>query len=132
MKNKINFAEDKSFRRGELYLADMRGLSNQGKTEMLMVVMQNDPGFLSVPTVSVFPWPVKILEAEQQGKRFCSCGEIVLVNGDPMVLDKKRIRKYAGTLKDSHMLHNALNRANYSGGLSKLIRFFTNLLSEGV
>lgn len=39
MKNKINYAEDKSFRRGELYLADMRGLSNQGKTEMLVVVM---------------------------------------------------------------------------------------------
>ena len=55
MKNKNNFAEDRSFRRGELYLADMRGLSNQGKTEMLVVVMQNDPGFLSVPTVSVFP-----------------------------------------------------------------------------
>ena len=103
MKNKINFAEDKSFRRGELYLADMRGLSNQGKTEMLMVVMQNDPGFLSVPTVSVFPWPVKNLEAERQGKQSCSCGETVLVNGDPMVLDKKRIRKYAGTLKDNQM-----------------------------
>ena len=103
MKNKINFAEDKSFRRGELYLADMRGLSNQSKTEMLVVVMQNDPGFLSVPTVSVFPWPVKILEAEQQGKRSCSCGGTVLVNGDPMVLDKKRIRKYEGTLKDSQM-----------------------------
>ena len=103
MKNKINFAEDKSFRRGELYLADMRGLSNQGKTEMLVVVMQNDPGFLSVPTVSVFPWPVKILEAEQQEKRPCSCGETVLVNGDPMVLDKKRIRKYEGTLKGSQM-----------------------------
>ena len=87
MKNKINFAEDKSFRRGELYLADMRGLSNQGKTEMLVVVMQNDPGFLSVPTVSVFPWPVKILEAEQQEKRPCSCGGTVLGNGDPMVLD---------------------------------------------
>ena len=103
MKNKNSFAEDRSFRRGELYLADMRGLSNQGKTEMLVVVMQNDPGFLSVPTVSVFPWPVKILEAEQQGKRPCSCGETVLVNGDPMVLDKKRIRKYAGALKDNQM-----------------------------
>ena len=103
MKNKINFAEDKSFRRGELYLADMRGLSNQGKTEILVVIMQNDPGFLSVPTVSVFPWPVKNLEAERQGKQSCSCGETVLVNGDPMVLDKKRIRKYAGTLKDNQM-----------------------------
>ena len=103
MKNKNNFAEDRSFRRGELYLADMRGLSNQGKTEMLVVVMQNDPGFLSVPTVSVFPWPVKNLEAERQGKQSCSCGETVLVNGDPMVLDKKRIRKYAGTLKDNQM-----------------------------
>ena len=103
MKNKINFAEDKSFRRGELYLADMRGLSNQGKTEILVVIMQNDPGFLSVPTVSVFPWPVKILEAERQGKQSCSCGETVLVNGDPMVLDKKRIRKYAGALKDNQM-----------------------------
>ena len=103
MKNKINFAEDKSFRRGELYLADMRGLSNQDKTEILVVVMQNDPGFLSVPTVSVFPWPVKNLEAERQGKQSCSCGETVLVNGDPMVLDKKRIRKYEGTLKDSQM-----------------------------
>ena len=39
MKNIINFAEDKSFRRGELYLADMRGLSNQGKTEMLVVII---------------------------------------------------------------------------------------------
>lgn len=87
MKNKNNFAEDRSFRRGELYLADMRGLSNQDKTEILVVIMQNDPGFLSVPTVSVFPWPVKILEAEQQKKRPCSCGETVLVNGDPMVLD---------------------------------------------
>ena len=103
MKNKINFAEDKSFRRGELYLADMRGLSNQGKTEILVVIMQNDPGFLSVPTVSVFPWPVKNLEAERQGKQSCSCGETVLVNGEPMVLDKKRIRKYEGTLKDSQM-----------------------------
>ena len=103
MKNKINFAEDKSFRRGELYLADMRGLSNQDKTEILVVIMQNDPGFLSVPTVSVFPWPVKNLEAERQGKQTCSCGETVLVNGDPMVLDKKRIRKYAGTLKDNQM-----------------------------
>ena len=103
MKNKNNFAEDRSFRRGELYLADMRGLSNQGKTEMLVVVRQNDPGFLSVPTVSVFPWPVKNLEAERQGKQSCSCGETVLVNGDPMVLDKKRIRKYAGTLKDNQM-----------------------------
>ena len=103
MKNKINFAEDKSFRRGELYLADMRGLSNQGKTEILVVIMQNDPGFLSVPTVSVFPWPVKNLEAERQGKQSCSCGETVLVNGDPMVMDKKRIRKYAGTLKDNQM-----------------------------
>ena len=103
MKNKINFAEDKSFRRGELYLADMRGLSNQDKTEILVVIMQNDPGFLSVPTVSVFPWPVKILEAERQGKQSCSCGETVLVNGDPMVLDKKRIRKYAGALKDNQM-----------------------------
>ena len=103
MKNKINFAEDKSFRRGELYLADMRGLSNQGKTEILVVIMQNDPGFLSVPTVSVFPWPVKNLEAERQGKQSCSCGETVLVNGDPMVLDKKRIRKYAGALKDNQM-----------------------------
>lgn len=103
MKNKINFAEDKSFRRGELYLADMRGLSNQGKTEILVVIMQNDPGFLSVPTVSVFPCPVKNLEAERQGKQSCSCGETVLVNGDPMVLDKKRIRKYAGALKDNQM-----------------------------
>lgn len=103
MKNKNNFAEDRSFRRGELYLADMRGLSNQDKTEILVVIMQNDPGFLSVPTVSVFPWPVKNLEAERQGKQSCSCGETVLVNGDPMVLDKKRIRKYAGTLKDSQM-----------------------------
>ena len=103
MKNIINFAEDKSFRRGELYLADMRGLSNQDKTEILVVIMQNDPGFLSVPTVSVFPWPVKILEAERQGKQSCSCGETVLVNGDPMVLDKKRIRKYAGALKDNQM-----------------------------
>ena len=103
MKNKNNFAEDRSFRRGELYLADMRGLSHQGKTEILVVIMQNDPGFLSVPTVSVFPWPVKILEAERQGKQSCSCGETVLVNGDPMVLDKKRIRKYEGTLKDSQM-----------------------------
>ena len=103
MNNKINFAEDKSFRRGELYLADMRGLSNQGKTEILVVIMQNDPGFLSVPTVSVFPWPVKNLEAERQGKQSCSCGETVLVNGDPMVMDKKRIRKYAGTLKDNQM-----------------------------
>ena len=103
MKNKINFAEDKSFRRGELYLADMRGLSNQDKTEILVVIMQNDPGFLSVPTVSVFPWPVKNLEAERQGKQSCSCGETVLVNGDPMVLDKKRIRKYEGTLKGSQM-----------------------------
>ena len=103
MKNKNNFAEDRSFRRGELYLADMRGLSNQGKTEMLVVVMQNDPGFLSVPTVSVFPWPVKILEAERQGKQSCSYGETVFVNGDPMVLDKKRIRKYAGALKDNQM-----------------------------
>ena len=103
MKNKNSFAEDRSFRRGELYLADMRGLSHQGKTEILVVIMQNDPGFLSVPTVSVFPWPVKILEAEQQGKRSCSCGGTVLVNGDPMVLDKKRIRKYQGTLKDSQM-----------------------------
>ena len=103
MKNKNNFAEDGSFRRGELYLADMRGLSNQGKTEILVVVMQNDPGFLSVPTVSVFPWPVKNLEAERQGKQSCSCGETVFVNGDPMVLDKKRIRKYAGTLKDNQM-----------------------------
>ena len=103
MKNIINFAEDKSFRRGELYLADMRGLSNQGKTEILVVIMQNDPGFLSVPTVSVFPWPVKNLEAERQGKQSCSCGETVLVNGDPMVMDKKRIRKYAGTLKDNQM-----------------------------
>lgn len=103
MKNKINFAEDKSFRRGELYLADMRGLSNQGKTEILVVIMQNDPGFLSVPTVSVFPWPAKNLEAERQGKQSCSCGETVLVNGDPMVLDKKRIRKYAGALKDNQM-----------------------------
>ena len=103
MKNKNSFAEDRSFRRGELYLADMRGLSNQGKTEILVVIMQNDPGFLSVPTVSVFPWPVKNLEAERQGKQSCSCGETVLVNGDPMVLDKKRIRKYAGTLKDSQM-----------------------------
>ena len=103
MKNKNSFAEDRSFRRGELYLADMRGLSHQGKTEILVVIMQNDPGFLSVPTVSVFPWPVKILEAERQGKQSCSCGETVLVNGDPMVLDKKRIRKYEGTLKDSQM-----------------------------
>ena len=103
MKNKNSFAEDRSFRRGELYLADMRGLSHQGKTEILVVIMQNDPGFLSVPTVSVFPWPVKILEAERQGKQSCSCGETVLVNGDPMVLDKKRIRKYAGTLKDNQM-----------------------------
>lgn len=103
MKNKNNFAEDRSFRRGELYLADMRGLSNQDKTEILVVIMQNDPGFLSVPTVSVFPWPVKNLEAERQGKRSCSCGETVLVNRDPMVLDKKRIRKYEGTLKDSQM-----------------------------
>ena len=103
MKNIINFAEDKSFRRGELYLADMRGLSNQGKTEILVVIMQNDPGFLSVPTVSVFPWPVKNLEAERQGKQSCSCGETVFVNGDPMVMDKKRIRKYAGTLKDNQM-----------------------------
>ena len=103
MKNKNNFAEDRSFRRGELYLADMRGLSHQGKTEILVVIMQNDPGFLSVPTVSVFPWPVKILEAERQGKQSCSCGETVLVNGDPMVLDKKRIRKYAGALKDNQM-----------------------------
>ena len=103
MKNKNNFAEDRSFRRGELYLADMRGLSNQDKTEILVVIMQNDPGFLSVPTVSVFPWPVKNLEAERQGKQSCSCGETVLVNGDPMVLDKKRIRKYEGTLKDSQM-----------------------------
>lgn len=103
MKNKNSFAEDRSFRRGELYLADMRGLSNQGKTEILVVVMQNDPGFLSVPTVSVFPWPVKNLGAERQGKQSCSCGETVLVNGDPMVLDKKRIRKYAGTLKDNQM-----------------------------
>ena len=103
MKNKNSFAEDRSFRRGELYLADMRGLSNQGKTEMLVVVMQNDPGFLSVPTVSVFPWPVKNLEAERQGKQSCSCGETVFVNGDPMVLDKKRIRKYAGALKDNQM-----------------------------
>lgn len=39
MKNKINFAEDKSFRRGELYLADMRGLSNQDKTEILVVII---------------------------------------------------------------------------------------------
>ena len=103
MKNKNSFAEDRSFRRGELYLADMRGLSHQGKTEILVVIMQNDPGFLSVPTVSVFPWPVKILEAERQGKQSCSCGETVRVNGDPMVLDKKRIRKYAGTLKDNQM-----------------------------
>ena len=103
MKNKNSFAEDRSFRRGELYLADMRGLSHQGKTEILVVIMQNDPGFLSVPTVSVFPWPVKILEAERQGKQSCSCGETVLVNGDPMVMDKKRIRKYAGTLKDNQM-----------------------------
>ena len=103
MKNKNSFAEDRSFRRGELYLADMRGLSHQGKTEILVVIMQNDPGFLSVPTVSVFPWPVKILEAERQGKQSCSCGETVLVNGDPMVLDKKRIRKYAGALKDNQM-----------------------------
>ena len=103
MKNKNNFAEDRSFRRGELYLADMRGLSHQGKTEILVVIMQNDPGFLSVPTVSVFPWPVKNLEAERQGKQSCSCGETVLVNGDPMVLDKKRIRKYAGALKDNQM-----------------------------
>lgn len=103
MNNKINFAEDRSFRRGELYLADMRGLSNQDKTEILVVIMQNDPGFLSVPTVSVFPWPVKNLEAERQGKQSCSCGETVLVNGDPMVLDKKRIRKYEGTLKDSQL-----------------------------
>ena len=103
MKNKNNFAEDRSFRRGELYLADMRGLSNQDKTEILVVIMQNDPGFLSVPTVSVFPWPVKNLEAERQGKQSCSCGETVLVNGDPMVLDKKRIRKYAGALKDNQM-----------------------------
>lgn len=103
MRNKNNFAEDRSFRRGELYLADMRGLSNQGETEILVVVMQNDPGFLSVPTVSVFPWPVKNLEAERQGKQSCSCGETVFVNGDPMVLDKKRIRKYAGTLKDNQM-----------------------------
>ena len=103
MKNKNNIAEDRSFRRGELYLADMRGLSNQDKTEILVVIMQNDPGFLSVPTVSVFPWPVKNLEAERQGKQSCSCGETVLVNGDPMVLDKKRIRKYEGTLKDSQM-----------------------------
>ena len=103
MKNKNSFAEDRSFRRGELYLADMRGLSHQGKTEILVVVMQNDPGFLSVPTVSVFPWPVKNLEAERQGKQSCSCGETVFVNGDPMVLDKKRIRKYAGTLKDNQM-----------------------------
>ena len=103
MTNKINFAEDTSFRRGELYLADMRGLSNQDKTEILVVIMQNDPGFLSVPTVSVFPWPVKNLEAERQGKQSCSCGETVLVNGDPMVMDKKRIRKYAGTLKDNQM-----------------------------
>ena len=103
MKNKNSFAEDRSFRRGELYLADMRGLSHQGKTEILVVIMQNDPGFLSVPTVSVFPWPVKNLEAERQGKQSCSCGETVLVNGDPMVLDKKRIRKYAGTLKDNQM-----------------------------
>lgn len=77
MKNKNNFAEDRSFRRGELYLADMRGLSNQDKTEILVVIMQNDPGFLSVPTVSVFPWPVKNLEAERQGKQSCSCGETV-------------------------------------------------------
>ena len=103
MKNKNNFAEDGSFRRGELYLADMRGLSNQGKTEILVVVMQNDPGFLSVPTVSVFPWPVKNFGAERQGKQSCSCGETVLVNGNPMVLDKKRIRKYAGALKDNQM-----------------------------
>ena len=103
MKNKNSFAEDRSFRRGELYLADMRGLSNQDKTEILVVIMQNDPGFLSVPTVSVFPWPVKNLEAERQGKQSCSCGETVLVNGDPMVLDKKRIRKYAGALKDNQM-----------------------------
>ena len=103
MKNKNSFAEDRSFRRGELYLADMRGLSHQGKTEILVVIMQNDPGFLSVPTVSVFPWPVKNLEAERQGKQSCSCGETVLVNGDPMVLDKKRIRKYAGALKDNQM-----------------------------
>ena len=39
MKNKNNFAEDRSFRRGELDLADMRGLSNQDKTEILVVVM---------------------------------------------------------------------------------------------
>ena len=103
MKNKNNFAEDRSFRRGERYLADMRGLSNQDKTEILVVVIQNDPGFLSVPTVSVFPWPVKNLEAERQGKQSCSCGETVRVNGDPMVLDKKRIRKYAGTLKDNQV-----------------------------
>ena len=131
MKNKINFAEDKSFRRGELYLADMRGLSNQGKTEMLVVVMQNDPGFLSVPTVSVFPWPVKILEAEQQEKRPCSCGETVLVNGDPMVLDKKRIRKYEGTLKDSQTLDKPKhsNAILFLRGLAGLALLFSPSLS---
>ena len=59
--------------------------------------------FVIITCADGFPWPVKILEAEQQEKRPCSCGETVLVNGDPMVLDKKRIGKYEGTLKDSQM-----------------------------
>ena len=43
--------------------------------------------FVIITCADGFPWPVKILEAEQQEKRPCSCGGTVLVNGDPMVLD---------------------------------------------
>ena len=59
----------------------------------------------------VFAWTVN---SESSVQYLVDCGVDGILTDDPV------------------MLHNALNRANYSGGLSKLIRFFTNLLSEGV
>ena len=58
----------------------------------------------------VFAWTVDI---ESSVQYLVDCGVDGILTDDPV------------------MLHNALNRANYSGGLSKLIRFFTDLLSEG-
>ena len=59
----------------------------------------------------VFVWTVN---NESQVQYLVDCGVDGIVTDDPV------------------MMRNALNKVNYSGGLSKLLRCFTNLFSEGL